>query len=136
MKKKIIFGFQEKRFCCSGTSKKNEEDLKTAKRLKTGPAAHRNVEVKVGPYLHNKYIIKKGGNGNYVSPDMIYFRPHQRRTAFNVCPRIGLSFLLKMFAAGCAGSFVFSVSVFQSAIPAISPGLSDGEMSGGQVGQA
>ena len=76
--------------------------------------------------------LYKGGNGNYVSIDIIYFSPRQRRTAFNVCPRIGFKFLLKMLAAGSAGSFVSSVSVFQSAIPAISLGLSDGEMSGGQ----
>ena len=64
---------------------------------------------------------------------MIYFSPQQRMRAFNVCPQIGFKFLLKMFAVGSAGSFVSSVSVFQSAIPAISPGLSDGEMSGGQT---
>ena len=44
-KKKRI---NEKRFCYPGTSKKNEEDLKRAKRLKTGPGPQRNVEVKVG----------------------------------------------------------------------------------------
>ena len=37
-----------KRFCCSGTSKKNEDDLKTAKRLKIGPGHYRNFEVTVG----------------------------------------------------------------------------------------
>ena len=46
MKRKLYLVTKRKDFC-PGTSKKNEDDLKTAKRLKTGPVPHRNVEVKV-----------------------------------------------------------------------------------------
>ena len=115
-----------KRFCCSGTSKKNEDDLKTAKRLKTGPGHYRNVEVTVG--IKQRWKCKP-----CIFAEIIYFSPHQRRTAFNVFPPVGFKFLLKMCAAGSAGSFASSVSVFQSAIPAISRGPSDGEMSAGQA---